>query len=232
MKNPITSRLPLIAAIAVLIAGANIYAAENETTSEPAQHAAKTSQKQSAAEPIPADAAGTLALVNKKVSQLDEVVAANKLADVHATAFEIRDALLTLPGKVKSLPADQQATLASSLNKIKQEAKLLDKYGDANDAAQTKAVLAKFKTEIEGIAKLAGAEPAADKKDTGKLADAGSIKPANNKLCPITGKPVGSMVKDAHIDYKGYRVGLCCPGCVEAFMKDADANLAKALKKD
>lgn len=161
MKNQLTRRLPMIAAfVIIIIAGAAAHAAENEAASEHATHATKS---QIAAQPVPPDTAGTLVLVNKKLLQLDEVIAGNKLADVHATAFEIRDALLTLPEKAKTLPADQQAALAAALNRIKQQAKLLDKYGDANDAAQTKAVLAKFKTEIEAIAKMAGPPPATDK---------------------------------------------------------------------
>lgn len=224
MKILITSRLPMIAAVAAIIAGVNVYAAEKQATPEHTQHA---TEKKSPAQPIPPDVAGTLSLVDKKLSELDGVVAANKLADVHASAFEIRDALLTLPEKAKTLPADKQTALASALNRVKQDAKLLDKYGDANDAAQTKEVLAKFKAEIESIGKIVGPPPAADKQ-----ADAGKIKPANNKLCPISGKPVGSMVKEAHVDYKGYRVGLCCPACEAAFMKAPDENLAKALKKD
>ena len=36
------------------------------------------------------------------------------------------------------------------------------------------------------------------------------------------------MKAGAHVDYKGIRVGLCCPGCEKVFLKDPDANLAKA----
>lgn len=57
------------------------------------------------------------------------------------------------------------------------------------------------------------------------------FKEAGNTTCPISGKAVGSMQKGAHVDYKGYRVGLCCSGCASIFMKHPDANLAKALKK-
>lgn len=56
-----------------------------------------------------------------------------------------------------------------------------------------------------------------------------AIKMANNTICPITGSKAGSMVKDAHVDYGGYRVGLCCSDCVAKFMKDPEVNLKKAL---
>lgn len=55
------------------------------------------------------------------------------------------------------------------------------------------------------------------------------IKLVNNTKCPISGEAVGSMEEDAHVDYKGYRVGLCCPGCVDKFLKDGEANLKKVL---
>lgn len=54
-------------------------------------------------------------------------------------------------------------------------------------------------------------------------------KEVGNKRCPISGQPVGSMQKGSHIDYNGYRVGLCCESCKKAFMKKADANLKKAM---
>lgn len=57
------------------------------------------------------------------------------------------------------------------------------------------------------------------------------IKEAGNTICPITGSKVGSMEKGAHVDYKGYRVGLCCNGCKEKFLAAPDENLKKALEK-
>lgn len=51
-----------------------------------------------------------------------------------------------------------------------------------------------------------------------------------NARCPITGEKVGAMQKDAHVDYKGTRVGLCCSGCKSKFLANPDANLKKASK--
>ena len=53
-------------------------------------------------------------------------------------------------------------------------------------------------------------------------------KEVGNKRCPISGAPVGSMQKGSHVDYNGYRVGLCCDGCKKAFMAKADESLKKA----
>ncbi len=94
---------------------------------------------------------------------------------------------------------------------------LLDKFGDAGDAAQTRQVLSKFTAEIQALRK------------TSEVADAPPIKNARNSVCPISGNAVGSMVAGAHVDYGGYRVGLCCPSCTEKFMSHADENLKAAV---
>lgn len=173
---------------------------------------------------IPDTAAGILKAVDEHVKELDEVVVGGKLDQVHELAFAVRDMLAALPGKLHELPKDVSTTLNTSLGKIRQQAELLDKYGDSGNAAQTKAVLGKFKAEIDSI----------KKQTAGHMAEAGTahadgIKMADNKTCPISGDAAGSMEKDAHVDYGGYRVGLCCSGCASKFMKDPDANLKKAL---
>lgn len=58
-----------------------------------------------------------------------------------------------------------------------------------------------------------------------------ALKEAGNKSCPITGEPVGSMEKGAHVDHAGYRVGLCCSGCDKQFNTAADDYLKKALNE-
>lgn len=173
---------------------------------------------------IPDKATEILKAVDEHVRELDEVVAGGKLDQVHELAFSVRDMLAALPEKLHELPKDVSTTLDTSLGKIRQQAELLDKYGDSGNAAQTKAVLVKFKAEIDSI----------KKQTAGHMAEAGTshadgIKMADNKTCPISGSAAGSMEKDAHVDYGGYRVGLCCSGCASKFMKDPDANLKKAL---
>ncbi len=173
---------------------------------------------------IPETAAAIITAVDEHVKELDTVVAGDKLAEVHKLAFAARDLLAALPDKLNSIPKDVSASLTTSLGKIRQQAELLDKYGDAGNVAQTKAVLGKFKAEIESIKKLT-----ADHMTAAETPNSEEIKMAANKTCPISGSKVGSMEKDAHVDYGGYRVGLCCSGCVAKFMKDPDANLKKAL---
>jgi hypothetical protein len=173
---------------------------------------------------VPDTIDGIFKEVSARLILLDKTLADKKLGDVHGIAFEIRDLMLALPDKATDLAADKKTALTDGLKKIKQEAGLLDKYGDAGDATQTKTVLAKFKTDIESVRKLVGA-----KEVTEAGAPEQEIKLAKNAVCPISGEAVGSMEKDAHVDYKGYRVGLCCTGCASKFKQNADASLAKAL---
>lgn len=107
---------------------------------------------------IPATAAEILTVVEAKLVELERIIAAKKLEQVHSTAFEIRDLLLALPEKV-ALPETDKKQLSASLGKIKQQASLLDKFGDAGDSAQTSAVFGKFKEEIEKIKKVPGVHP-------------------------------------------------------------------------
>ncbi|CAN5498824.1 hypothetical protein BH09SUM1_BH09SUM1_00820 [soil metagenome] len=174
-------------------------------------------------EGIPETADAIMSEVDEHLEQLDELVASGKLDGVHEVAFSVRDMLLTLPAKTEGLTPENATALDSSLKKIKQQAGLLDKFGDAGDAAQTKAILSKFKAEIDTIKKLI---PASGSSDAGSES---AIKLANNALCPISGQAVGSMQAGAHVDYKGTRVGLCCMGCEAKFMSDPEANVKKAL---
>jgi len=47
------------------------------------------------------------------------------------------------------------------------------------------------------------------------------------KVCPVSGEPLGSMGLPYKVHMKGRDVFLCCPGCEEALRKDPDTYLAK-----
>lgn len=108
---------------------------------------------------IPATGGEILAAVDLQVAALEKTIAANELHKVHLSAFEIRDLLLALPAKTSALSAEGKTVLKSSLNKIKQQAGLLDKFGDSGDLAQTRAVFTKMKDEIEKIKGIQGLTP-------------------------------------------------------------------------
>lgn len=100
---------------------------------------------------IPATVDGILAAVDQRVAAIDQAIADGKLAKVHGEAFAARDLLAALPEKVGGLGEAKAKALAAAIGRIRQQAGLLDKFGDAGDVAQTRAVLARFKQEIAGI---------------------------------------------------------------------------------
>lgn len=100
---------------------------------------------------IPATIAELLAAVDQRVAAIEQAIASGKLAKVHGEAFAARDLLAALPDKTGGLNAAETKALNAALGRIRQQASLLDKFGDAGDAAQTHAVLIRFKNEIVGI---------------------------------------------------------------------------------
>lgn len=44
------------------------------------------------------------------------------------------------------------------------------------------------------------------------------------KICPVMDKPIN---KDIFVEYKGKKVYLCCPSCVEVFQKDPEKYISK-----
>lgn len=97
------------------------------------------------------DAAAVWQKVQSKLGQLDKVVEEKKLESVHEAAFAIRDLVKTLPPKSKALPAEGQKKLATGVKTVGQLAKLLDKYGDANDLAKTQEQQKKMHTVLAAI---------------------------------------------------------------------------------
>ncbi|MBK8508231.1 MAG: hypothetical protein V9G63_00525 [Candidatus Competibacter sp.] len=108
---------------------------------------------------IPATGAAILAAADQRVAAIDRAIADGKLAGVHAEAFAARDLLVALPQKVGGLGEAEAKALAAAIGRIRQQAALLDKFGDAGDVAQTRAVLARFKTEIAGIRQQVAGKP-------------------------------------------------------------------------
>ena len=45
-----------------------------------------------------------------------------------------------------------------------------------------------------------------------------------NEICPVMGNEVDP---DVFVDYKGRRIGFCCPGCDEKFLEDPEKYLKK-----
>jgi YHS domain-containing protein len=66
--------------------------------------------------------------------------------------------------------------------------------------------------------------------DAGSLADA---KPtdkeliAQQKTCPVSDQPLGSMGKPVKLVYQGRTVFLCCQGCKKTFQADPEKYIKK-----
>lgn len=104
---------------------------------------------------------------------LGEVIRTGKLSEAHEIAFSIRDAVVTLPYKSGALAPAKKAALGKQVVVVAGIAENIDKYGDAGNAAKTKAEYAKLVKALDAIEALypanalptSGAKPlsAADK---------------------------------------------------------------------
>jgi hypothetical protein len=77
-------------------------------------------------------------------------------------------------------------------------------------------------------AKGAGEAAAGDYAEAlAQLSSEDRVLAEKQKVCPVSGKPLGSMGKPIKITVKDRTVFLCCPGCEDAIKKDPDKYLAK-----
>ncbi len=74
---------------------------------------------------------------------------------------------------------------------------------------------------------LTGAQQAAIEADLARLNAADQRLARAQKLCPMTGEPLGSMGVPVKIVLRGRPVFLCCKGCVEDAEKDPAKTLAR-----
>ena len=59
------------------------------------------------------------------------------------------------------------------------------------------------------------------------LPEADRAAAEKQQVCPVTGKPLGTMGKPYKVEVKGQTVFLCCDGCEEELKTDPDKYLAK-----
>ena len=52
------------------------------------------------------------------------------------------------------------------------------------------------------------------------------------KVCPVTGEPLGSMGKPEKITVEGREVFICCAGCEDMIREDPEQYLSKLDTKD
>lgn len=73
------------------------------------------------------------------------------------------------------------------------------------------------------------AKPAAAQTPSGlnDLPEADRILALKQRICPVSGEPLGSMGKPVKMTVKGRVVFLCCAGCEEEITKSPDKYLKK-----
>ena len=64
-----------------------------------------------------------------------------------------------------------------------------------------------------------------------KLSDEDRASAEKQKICPVSGKLLGSMDAPEKVDVDGQPVWICCGGCESELLKDPDTYLAK-LKQE
>lgn len=127
---------------------------------------------------IPATAGEIWAKVKEKHQELHQIMADNKLADVHKVAFAIRDYVAALPKKSPSLSKAKMASLKTEVKLIARLASMLDEAGDSGNAAKVKSLSLRLDKELKKIEALY---------PSGTLMSAGASKdnPAVVYTCPM-----------------------------------------------
>lgn len=103
---------------------------------------------------IPATAGEIWAKVKEKHQELHQIMADNKLAEVHKVAFAIRDYVAALPKKSPSLSKAKMTSLKTEVKLIARLASMLDEAGDSGDAAKVKSLSLRLDKELKKIEAL------------------------------------------------------------------------------
>ncbi len=107
---------------------------------------------------IPKTAKEILVMADHHMMTLKSIINKKAWKDVHKQSFAVRDLLLALPAKLPKLSSDKKKKLTSLLNRIKQEAGLLDKYGDEGKGKDVAAIFKKFADDVGKIKLLVSKE--------------------------------------------------------------------------
>jgi Cu(I)/Ag(I) efflux system membrane fusion protein len=97
-------------------------------------------------------------------------------------------------------------------------------------ASETSAATSRSSSAADADAK---AQDSPDPKITAALAKLSAEDRAlavKQKLCPVSGEPLGSMGAPVKVDVKGNAVFICCDGCREQLLAKPDEFLAKINK--
>jgi hypothetical protein len=69
------------------------------------------------------------------------------------------------------------------------------------------------------------------KAELAKLPPEDAASAESQHICPVSGEMLGSMGAPKKVDVNGTQVWICCDGCREKLIADADTYLAKLKKR-
>lgn len=112
---------------------------------------------------IPDTPAAIWQSIDSEVSEMNEMIQAGTLKELHHHAFAVRDLVAALPAKSASLPGDKLAKVKSDGKFVATLAERLDAAGDSNDQAASASNLEKLQKVLASLrANYPDAKPAAD----------------------------------------------------------------------
>lgn len=114
--------------------GANTATPTNNATADSANANANANAGANASGGAYREAGMTWGHVEEARAELDAVIKANKLDEVHEAAYKVRDAVRELPGQSASLPAESRQKLDAQVKQVERLADMLDEAGDSNNA--------------------------------------------------------------------------------------------------
>ena len=136
--------LRVVLAAGVLVAPGSVLAGE-----EHGAHREMPAKGKPAAGPE--TVGGILQAVKAREGELDNLIKAKELGQVHEVAFAIRDLVAELPDKSAQLPEAQQAKLKGNVKYVATLAERLDAAGDANNQSATEASFRQLQSVLGGI---------------------------------------------------------------------------------
>ncbi len=94
--------------------------------------------------------------VHEQETQLQQIIADAKLADVHKKAFAIRDLVTAAAAKATGLSAAQKTALDGHVDEVGSMAGELDEAGDSGNLAKTKTLFAGLQTHLRATEAVLG----------------------------------------------------------------------------
>ena len=148
------SRAFLIAGLLISLLVATSCARKQEAT---AQHQPEATSSTNEAPGV--DTSGSpaeiFARVHTQETDLDRIITAGRLGEVHEKAFAIRDLVVAAAAQA-SVSGARKNELDAHVDKVKELADQLDEAGDSGDPAKTKAGFASLRAELRSIEQILG----------------------------------------------------------------------------